>query len=145
MGVNTTHDAHVKRWGQRYVAKSPFVALFYRNRFFEAAPDPHRATRGWIEDRKTKWNPMVPTTQQTRYCNQYMLSICIKLYNIYIYTYLFICTYGIICACCGSCVPKPWTHCCRWGLPVWLWSLNMCFAHLGQSWRRPRSPLQRSL
>ena len=89
MGVNTTHDAHAKRWGQRYVAKSPFVALFYRNRFFEAAPGPHRATRGWIEDRKAKWNPMVPTTQQTRYCNQYMLSICIKLY-IHIYIYIFV-------------------------------------------------------
>ena len=99
MGVNTTHDAHVKRWGQRHVAKSPFVALFYRNRFFEAAPGPHRATRGWIEDRKAKWNPMVPTTQQTRYCNQYMLSICIIYIYIFVHMYLWhhMCMLWLLC------------------------------------------------
>ena len=64
MGVNTTHDAHVKRWGQRYVAKSPFVALFYRNRLFEAAPDPQGAIGGWIKTGKrsgTLWFHMVST------------------------------------------------------------------------------------
>ena len=47
---------------------------------------------------------------------------------------VFIYTSGIIFACYGSFVPKPWNHCCRWGLPVWLWSLNMCLANLGKSW-----------
>ena len=50
--------------GQRYVAKSPFVALFYRNRLFEAAPDPQGAIGGWIKTGKrsgTLWFHMVST------------------------------------------------------------------------------------